>query len=309
MSKNNGKGDQYINQFPQPARKQTCSEMFYDPHDGSILGRTPKSWGQLFLFYAIFYIILAILFAICMQGMLATVDNKIPKWRLEESLIGTNPGLGIRPISEDTERGSVIQFDKKKTAEIEYWTDLIDDFLKDYNNTEGRNMKHCGYNQPHNPLDICVVDETQFGPCTSANSYGYKQGKPCIFLKLNKIYGWEPQVYDAPVPTMPEDLQKLINDTSVEERQKIWVSCAGHHGKDKEQFKDIKYYPKQGIPTYYYPYLNQPGYLSPLIAVQFNDMAIGKMMDVECRAWAKNIIYSGSLRDRMGSVTFQFLMD
>lgn len=82
------------------------------------------------MFYAIFYIILAILFAICMQGMLSTVDEDKPKWQLAESLIGTNPGLGIRPISEETERGSVIEFDKKKPAEIEYWTGLIDDYLK-----------------------------------------------------------------------------------------------------------------------------------------------------------------------------------
>lgn len=46
MSKNNGKGDKYENQFPQPNRKQTFSEMIYDPHDGSFFGRTPKSWGK-----------------------------------------------------------------------------------------------------------------------------------------------------------------------------------------------------------------------------------------------------------------------
>ncbi|KAM8715491.1 hypothetical protein ACLKA7_002529 [Drosophila subpalustris] len=309
MSKNNGKGDQYENQFPQPARKQTFSEMLYDPQDGTILGRTPKSWGQLFVFYSIFYIILAILFSICMLAMLSTVNVDQPKWQLEESLIGTNPGLGVRPISEETERGSVIEFDKKKPAEIDYWTGLIYDYLKDYNSTEGRKMKHCDFNQTHNKQDVCFVDETQFGPCTAANKYGYNQGKPCVFLKLNKIYGWVPQVYDAATPNMPEDLQQTINNSKVEERQKIWVSCNGHYGKDKEQFQNISYYPSQGIPSYYYPYLKQPGYLSPLVAVQFHDPPIGSLMDVECRAWAKNIIYSGSLRDRKGSVTFQFLMD
>lgn len=47
-----------------------------------------------------------------------------------ELLIGTNPGLGVRPISDETERGSVIQFDPKKPSEVKYWTDLLDDFLK-----------------------------------------------------------------------------------------------------------------------------------------------------------------------------------
>lgn len=93
------------------------------------------------------------------------------------------------------------------------------------------------------------------------------------------------------------------------QRKQIWVSCHGHLSKDKERFQNIKYYPSQGFPAYYYPYLNQPGYLSPLVAVQFNSPPKGQMLDVECRAWAKNIIYSGSARDRKGSVTFQIIVN
>lgn len=64
-----------------------------------------------------------------MQGLLASVDDDQPKWKLEDSLIGTNPGLGFRPLSEQTERGSVIEYDRKKAAESEYWIELLDDFL------------------------------------------------------------------------------------------------------------------------------------------------------------------------------------
>lgn len=87
------------------------------------------------------------------------------------------------------------------------------------------------------------------------------------------------------------------------------MSCNGHLGKDKEHFENIRYFPTQGFPSYYYPYQNQKGYLSPLVAVQFNSPPKGQMLDVECRAWAKNIHYSGSARDRMGSVTFQVIVD
>jgi len=82
------------------------------------------------LFYTIFYIVLAALFTICMQGLLSTVNDDEPKWKLHDSLIGTNPGLGFRPLSEQTERGSVISFDGKKDAESDYWIGLIDDFLR-----------------------------------------------------------------------------------------------------------------------------------------------------------------------------------
>lgn len=81
-------------------------------------------------FYAIFYIILAGLFAICMRGLLGTLEENEPRWQLGSSLIGTNPGLGFRPISNDTARGSVIQFDTKIAQEKNYWIELMNDFMK-----------------------------------------------------------------------------------------------------------------------------------------------------------------------------------
>ncbi|XP_016977840.1 sodium/potassium-transporting ATPase subunit beta-1 [Drosophila rhopaloa] len=309
MSKNVGKGGKGEFEFPQPAKKQTFSQMIYDPQDGTFFGRTGKNWSQLLLFYTIFYIVLAALFTICMQGLLSTVSTTEPKWKLHDSLIGTNPGLGFRPLSKQTERGSVISFDAKKEAESKYWIDLIDEFLQDYNHTEGSALKHCGFGQTHNVTDICLFNTELFGSCSRANGYGYKTKQPCIFLKLNKIYGWVPDVFDEPEKSMPEDLRKVINNTKKEERQQIWVSCNGHLNKDKENFQDISYFPSQGFPSYYYPFMSQVGYLSPLVAVQFNSPPKGQMLDVECRAWAKNIRYSGSARDRMGSVTFQIIVD
>lgn len=43
-------------------------------------------------FYACFFSVLALLFAICMKGLLATLNYEKPRWILEESIIGTNPG-------------------------------------------------------------------------------------------------------------------------------------------------------------------------------------------------------------------------
>lgn len=82
------------------------------------------------LFYGIFYIVLAGLFTICMEAVFSTLNENEPKWKLGESLIGTNPGMGFRPLSEETERGSVIKFDTKKNAEKKYWIDLLDDYMK-----------------------------------------------------------------------------------------------------------------------------------------------------------------------------------
>lgn len=65
-----------------------------------------------------------------MKVMLNTLDDNQPKWQLENSIIGTNPGLGYRPMSEnETERGSVIKFNKAK-GENTFWVKLLDNFLE-----------------------------------------------------------------------------------------------------------------------------------------------------------------------------------
>lgn len=48
--------------------------------------------GKIGFFYFVFYGVLAALVAVCMLVFLRTLDPRIPKWQLHESLIGTNPG-------------------------------------------------------------------------------------------------------------------------------------------------------------------------------------------------------------------------
>lgn len=86
--------------------------------------------GELFIFYSIFYIVLALLFAICMQGLMWTIDKEMPKYTLGDSRIGDNPGLGYRPISENLTQGSLIWFDSKNETQVTEYTKLIDKFLE-----------------------------------------------------------------------------------------------------------------------------------------------------------------------------------
>lgn len=45
------------------------------------------------------------------------------------------------------------------------------------------------------------------------------------------------------------------------------------------------------------------------MSVQFLAPKIGEIINVECIAWAPNIIYHGGERDRQGSVHFEILVD
>lgn len=112
-------------------------------------------------------------------------------------------------------------------------------------------------------------------------------------------------------------------------KRTVWITCEGESKSDAENIGPIKYYPDiQGFPGYYYPYENSEGYLSPLIAVHFERpkcklrniieickylqymhfcVTAGNIINVECKAWAKNIHHSRA--DRTGSVHFELLID
>ena len=253
--------------------------------------------AKIIAFYAIFYIALAALFAICMKGLLSTIDDDQPKWQLEESLIGTNPGLGFRPMAEEVEQGSLIWYDVSNQTQIKSWSNILDDFLARelqlkihlmikcimsllitaYNDSKllsngGQNQKHCDFDSYPRDDQVCALDISQLKDCSSSNGYGFNKSAPCVFLKLNRIFGWKPQFYndinDLP-KEMPESLKDHIKSLDEKERNQIWVTCQGESPADEEIIGDVQYFPTQGFPGYYYPFKNTPGYLSPLVAVKF----------------------------------------
>lgn len=251
--------------------------------------------AQLIAFYSIFYIALAALFAICMKGLLMTINNESPKWILNASLIGTNPGLGFRPLPDDVEQGSLIWYDVSNETQVFYWTNILDRFMQGWKlirsfkfdklnpiwfpleySLGSSNQKNCDFETLPNADQVCKLDLTKFDKCQTKEAYGYSHSSPCIFLKLNRIYGWVPEYYndtkDLP-EDMPQDLKDHIESLPESHRNQVWVSCRGENPADVETLGDpanyIEYFPSRGFPSYFYPYTNLKGYLSPLVAVKF----------------------------------------
>ncbi|CAG9823487.1 unnamed protein product [Phaedon cochleariae] len=289
---------------------QNFKNALYDKSTNQILGRTPKNWGQLLLFYAIFYAVLAALFAICMQGLFATLDEREPRWQMTHGLIGDNPGLGFRPISPKTEEGSLVWYNITNATTVDKWVKLADTFLAPYKaNQTGKNYVPCNFDKPPQEGKVCMTTVESLKNCSPERKYGYNSSSPCIFLKLNKIFGWTPEFYTEPVEGMPEDLVAHLNSTKSEESKKqIWVTCNGVDDVDKENVKGFNYYPR-GFAGYYYPYRNVENYLSPIIAVQLLNVTPDVIVSIECRAWAKNIVYRGGSLNRAGSITFEVQVD
>jgi sodium/potassium-transporting ATPase subunit beta len=68
---------------------------------------------------------------------------------------------------------------------------------------------------------------------------------------------------------MPEDLVDHIKSLEPKKRRQIWVSCKGENPHDTETVGPIEYLEHRGFPEYFYPFMNTPGYLSPVIAIRF----------------------------------------
>ena len=247
---------------------------------------------------------------------LQTVSYEEPKWQTENSIIGESPGLGLRPGQEpDLIDSSIIVFNKdSKNTDQENnwqeWAERISSFLESYtaakNETKGKNCDADGIKATKDKA--CLFDIEKLGACGKSN-YGYDQGKPCIFLKLNRIYGLENKEYNAEeLPEdMPEELKTHIGKQT--NKDQVWVHCQGKNPADKEILENIEYYPAtRGFSNNYFPYMRQDDYLNPLVAVQFSPRleggrGIGQLIHIECRAWAQNIGYNR--RDKIGCTAFE----
>lgn len=282
--------------------------LIYNKDTGEVCTRTPKSWLLIFIFYVIYYSLLAGFWAAMLTVFFQTLEDGRPKWIAAESIIGTSPGLGLRPL-QDFEHidSSMIRFSKTNAdgdAGWKGWAARSDEFLKVYSNTTA--LKDCTAENPSNEKEACKFDLATLGPC-GQDGHGYDQGKPCIFLKLNRIYGLQNTFIDP--AAFPEDMPQQLQDhiSAQADKEQVWVDCRGEYPADTEALKSIKYYPEaRGFPAKYFPYKNQENYKSPLVAVQFETEKIEQLVHIECRAWAQNIGYNR--RDRIGIVHLEVMV-
>lgn len=135
--------------------------------------------------------------------------------------------------------------------------------------------------------------------CVWQQDFGYDNGQPCVLLKLNKIFGWTPDLYQP--SEAPPELGNRYDPGY------IGVTCEGENPIDNENMGPLIYYPAKGFPRYYYPYLNQEGYRAPLMMLKFAKPVNGIVINIWCRAWAKNIVHHR--QDDQGSIHFEILID
>ncbi|XKL66737.1 hypothetical protein PGB90_010157 [Kerria lacca] len=310
--------DQFYSPPPERSIGEQIMQFLWNSETNQFLGRTFGSWAKIILFYIIFYLVLAAFWGgmwIIFNSIAIKTDK--PRFTLQESLIGSNPGLGYRPMPSEEYIDSALIWFKQSDNGFVNWTNKLQTFLEPYEKirrdpNESKNYVNCSYDYLPPPNKVCRVPLEQMAPCDK-QFYRYDSGGLCIFLKLNKIFDWIPQYYNdvKSFPSnMPKELQEKIKDEGSKNPKNlntVWVSCEGENPSDKEHIGPIYYFPRPGFPGYYFPFSNVKGYLSPLVAVWFKNPIHGVLINVECKAWAKNIIYDR--HDRKGSVHFELMID
>ncbi|RWS23214.1 sodium/potassium-transporting ATPase subunit beta-like protein [Leptotrombidium deliense] len=287
--------------------KETFLTFLCNKRTGEFCGRTPASWAKIILFYIIFYACLAAFWAVMLLIFYQTIDYNEPKWQLSESRIGVNPGLGFRPRAPAKKvESTLIWFSSNRPETYNESVQDIKNFISENNSTESQNVasnEECLRDVPMENKDkFCLFDvktTEMYNLCTEDDAYGYKSSKPCILVKLNRIFGWKPVDYeDGKVPDKIKDSYQ---------KGHILITCEGENPADAENIGNVTYYPKSGISFKYFPFRNKPGYVSPFVWVQFSGTTPGLLINVECKAWAGNIKHDRM--DREGSVHFELLID
>jgi len=320
---------------------EAFSYFMYDKDTGAIMGRTLKSWLLITIFYIIYYACLAGFWALMLVIFFTFIDEKTPYWQKDYSRIQESPGMGIRPAQTyDHVDSAMIIFNKDREADFrvdktEYkvpgwkgWADRSALFLEAYK-PERKNPSlaaDCSgmdadtltnWRLGYNDSDAFCYPDTDGLRDFCGPDFGYKEGSPCVIVKLNKIFDLEHDYYETKeamaegeeimVEEIPQELTKRMEAATL--KKQVWVSCAGENPADTEGMGKISYWPQDGgFPFYHFPYLNQKNYVSPLVAIKFDasQLKIGQLLHVQCRAWAGNIKYSK--REKGGLARFELIV-
>lgn len=266
--------------------------------------RSNSSWLKLFAFYAVLWITTVAFWIVYMTIFQQTVDERIPTLTLSDSPIGVNPGLAIRPRPPFSKiDSSLIKFRSSSSGDWQHWAEDINSYLRPYQELESGAGQHAqgdcnsyGERDPHKfcPFELRVIPNE----CSESQNFSYHLGKPCILVKLNRIYGWKPEPYAVRPKDYP--IQAPFREGLVQ------ITCEGQSFLDKENIGPIDYHP-QGIETKYFPFTNQPGYQSPFVMVHLKNPRPGVLIFIECKAWAKNIFHEKAMS--RGMVTFELFID
>ncbi|XP_072451600.1 protein ATP1B4 [Chiloscyllium punctatum] len=243
---------------------QNFKMFLWNPEKREFLGRTSRSWSLILFFYLCLYSCLAGMFSLCLYGMLTTISPYTPRYRDRVN----NPGVTIRPYIG----GFTIAFNSSEESTWSHYVKSLHQFLESYNDSiQAVKNIPCSPGQyfiqkkdESEERLACQFNRTTLKNCSGIEdpTFGYSAGKPCIFLKMNRIIGYLPGKGTTP-----------------------YVTC--EFLKEKKTSATIHFYPNNGtFDLTYFPYygkLIHVNYSIPIVAMQYENMKKNSAVSIQCK--------------------------
>ncbi|XP_014885128.1 sodium/potassium-transporting ATPase subunit beta-1-like [Poecilia latipinna] len=264
----------------------------WDPETREFIGRTRERWLKISVFYVIFYTFLSGILIGTIQVLLMTLSAYKPKY--QDRIVPS--GLSFLPHATNFD----IIFKKDDPSSYEAYVESLKKFIEQYNDekqTDDRKFEDCGaipksYTE-RGELDSnvgqrksCRFSRSELQGCSGEidTTFGFKEGKPCLIVKLNRIVNFRPQP-----PFRSNSLPDALKVTTFANLMPVF--CTYKREEDKGKIGEIKYFGfagRGGFPLQYYPYYGKmlhPNYLQPLVGVKFTNLTMNKELKVECRVY------------------------
>ncbi|XP_032889408.1 potassium-transporting ATPase subunit beta [Amblyraja radiata] len=273
--------------------KKTCGQrmegfkrFLWNPETKEIMGRTPGNWVLISLYYAAFYVVICLLFALSLFVLLYTTDPYIPTYqdRLKA------PGVTIQPQPKDLR----INFNISDPKTWHCYAHELQHFLSVYNQSaQEKTNRNCtsgnytfqdGSGIGPKSKFACQFTRDMLKNCSGLEdpTFGYKTGQPCILIRMNRIINYLPG-----------------NGTTPN------VTCAHAY---PENIGNVVFYPENGtFDLSYFPYYGrqpQPNYTNPLVAVKFLTLKKDNKVEIQCKINAPGMISDNPYEKFEGRVIF-----
>jgi sodium/potassium-transporting ATPase subunit beta len=233
-----------------------------------------------------------------MAVFLQTLDPYAPTQQHKYSMLKDNPGMGFWQTSAID--SALIYFASNNESTYTTYITGIENITQIYANSQPQSLQQDCEPGPgkSNFSAGCAFSPSLLGfNCTPESNFGYAIGKPCVLLRINKIYAWDPTstLFDGTNSTNEFQYSQIpnylkTNYTRNSSNNYIPVSCQGENDGDVDSINKVTFYPENGFSASFYPYFNQPNYVPPAVMAQF-DVVPGHVIMISCKVWTKIMIH------------------
>lgn len=273
----------------------------WNSEEKTVMGRGGKSWAKISFAYLIFYTCLAgfwaAFFAIFFQ---ISIDPTRPKWT---ALVST-PGLNSVPQGNEDLR---INWQPDNP---DSYSAIIKDMQVVYDNLAKLGTEDCselGTGTVDEPQRLCKFDVDTLGPNCVPPNFGWDSLKPCLYLTLNRVFGYIPINYDslADVPDLAKAVYKPDN---------VAITCFQRKAND-DSVNATMPFPKAGIPFGFFPFVGERDevkrrmIVEPVVAVQISLKKANQVASILCQTFTGNIDPNGGLFDTDDESTLRIYLN